>query len=666
MTAITQKYIDTLIETIKHAEDPASVTNLMVATVFEFLNSHMAELGENIEGSTEDLVKMIVDLRRECLGQDVSDKIDNLKEVLSFLEGFKDSERLFSKLTDVSTGVKSLRTDFERFVDIDYDGLSQQAELTKLRSMRNEAAVAENKAAIQAVGAEASERLDALERDMGTLGGAVVENKEIADGEFDRLAGRVDAVGVVPFDGFAGAGYADDDCVLYDVETQRFVRGQSANLPEYNVTMHGLSMPRTDRLFRCGAELYRYYEGRGLEKTTAELSSAISDNTAQINALWGGHAANTERLAAHDTVLAGHTSSLTKLEVGSEMMRWSLESYPFVALTGVLPTTEALDAATEIGYYAVGSKLYSVVDSAYGNPKAYWIEAPTPSTIGGGTIGYLDAIYLMNGKLWRFDTACGRLLELGTFDTSDDLNLSNSRLSLTDMAKKRLFIDMWNNICGDDGCYNPTTGYFELNGITNLTYNDALTIMQNSPQICRLASNALPGYTFAMSPIRTTFPLRANGNGLGQANFNSTFKYCRYLEVVRIYGGVYVSLNSTFYANNQAGWPSSLREITVTCNTSLSVSGGEFPSSLVTLKLQCLNSGLSIPDCNKISLESMQYIVRYSTTTAKTITVHANVYAKLTGDMTNAAAAALSEAEADAWQQIVVDASAKNITFARA
>ena len=46
------------------------------------------------------------------------------------------------------------------------------------------------------------------------------------------------------------------------------------------------------------------------------------------------------------------------------------------------------------------------------------------------------------------------------------------------------------------------------------------------------------------------------------------------------------------------------------------------------------------------------------------MTVHPDVYAKLTGDTTNAAAAALAADVLTQWQQVLADAMAKNISFA--
>ena len=51
-------------------------------------------------------------------------------------------------------------------------------------------------------------------------------------------------------------------------------------------------------------------------------------------------------------------------------------------------------------------------------------------------------------------------------------------------------------------------------------------------------------------------------------------------------------------------------------------------------------------------------------TTEITVTVHPDVYAKLTGDTTNAAAAALTADELARWQEVLAEAAEKQITFA--
>ncbi len=70
-----------------------------------------------------------------------------------------------------------------------------------------------------------------------------------------------------------------------------------------------------------------------------------------------------------------------------------------------------------------------------------------------------------------------------------------------------------------------------------------------------------------------------------------------------------------------------------------------------------------LQDCPKLSLASVEYIASHSSA-GVTVTVHPDVYAKLTGDITNAAAAALTADELAQWQQVCIDAIQKNISFA--
>ena len=74
----------------------------------------------------------------------------------------------------------------------------------------------------------------------------------------------------------------------------------------------------------------------------------------------------------------------------------------------------------------------------------------------------------------------------------------------------------------------------------------------------------------------------------------------------------------------------------------------------------------SLKDSPLLSLATMQQIASKTAAEGEpfTITVHPDVYAKLTGDTTNEAAAALTPEELVQWQQVLTDAVAKNISFA--
>lgn len=66
-----------------------------------------------------------------------------------------------------------------------------------------------------------------------------------------------------------------------------------------------------------------------------------------------------------------------------------------------------------------------------------------------------------------------------------------------------------------------------------------------------------------------------------------------------------------------------------------------------------------------LTFSTMQYLItKAANTSSITVTVHPDVYAKLTGDTTNAAAAALTSDELAQWTALVTTANSKNISFA--
>ena len=89
---------------------------------------------------------------------------------------------------------------------------------------------------------------------------------------------------------------------------------------------------------------------------------------------------------------------------------------------------------------------------------------------------------------------------------------------------------------------------------------------------------------------------------------------------------------------------------------------------LVKLRINRLVRNLDIRYSPLWSLESVSYTIENAGNgnTAITITVHADVYAKLTGDTTNEAAAALTADELSQWQALLTKAAGKHIAFASA
>ncbi len=231
--------------------------------------------------------------------------------------------------------------------------------------------------------------------------------------------------------------------------------------------------------------------------------------------------------------------------------------------------------------------------------------------------------------------------------------------------KKDLFIDMWNAAAGKYGTYNTDTGYFELNGLTDITYDEALNIYSYLP-LCNVMDTERNHRFANIRNVRTLFPVKCL-SGFGQNN-NYAFLNCQELQKI------------VFVKHTASAWGVANCEGMFNSCTNLVTVEGEFrmnaPSytntdmfvycfSLKDIRITNLDRNVDFKYSKNLSYETLIFLVtNASTTAARTVTVHADVYAKLTNDATNQAAAALTPEEAAQWQQLVTDAAAKQITFA--
>ena len=224
-----------------------------------------------------------------------------------------------------------------------------------------------------------------------------------------------------------------------------------------------------------------------------------------------------------------------------------------------------------------------------------------------------------------------------TLTPSADLQITDDNtIGLTSLAKMRLFCDMFSAAAGDDGYARITDGAFDgmLNGLP-LTYEEAVPIL--------LYGRHWTYQHFAISPIshsqkiRTNLPPQAYSTAVCPS-FNCLFYGQADLEVVNLnpyYGLTYIyGFLDVSNASVTAQW----------------FKGCE---ALQEVRVRNLKKSISLADCPLISLDSIQYMVDNATnTTAITITVHPDVYAKLTDE---------SNTEG---HQVLLDAADKNIDFA--
>lgn len=218
--------------------------------------------------------------------------------------------------------------------------------------------------------------------------------------------------------------------------------------------------------------------------------------------------------------------------------------------------------------------------------------------------------------------------------------------------KKDLFIDTWNSAWGIYGKYDPDNAPdaehpFMGNDIW-MTYEEAIRVMHNSV-IYSTANAEL--YAHKNPNCRTLIPIVMNGLKSCQDMYNR----CATIEALRIksqYGDRIIPPNvSNFFYGCK-----NLKEVYGVLDfngISTTASPTLLCAALEGLYIIRLRADLVMSHSPKWRLDCIEYLIQNATnTTPVTITVHPGVYAKLT-DETNTE-----------WHQVLIDAAAKNITFA--
>lgn len=211
----------------------------------------------------------------------------------------------------------------------------------------------------------------------------------------------------------------------------------------------------------------------------------------------------------------------------------------------------------------------------------------------------------------------------------------------------------WNTACGSDGGYNAKTGFGELNGL-KLTLSDALRILAYGKKTL--------GY-FAYAAYYNSEGCRTNLPPLGidtiKAECPELVRGNNLIEVLRIHPAsnykspinYRTNINRGEYAFNAPN----LRQIIGRFSIATAKCENIFynAAKLEDFRLVGLAGSISLQWSPLVNLESFAYMIEYASNTSPiTITVHADVYAKLT-----------DESNTD-WHALMTAAAAKNITFA--
>ena len=200
------------------------------------------------------------------------------------------------------------------------------------------------------------------------------------------------------------------------------------------------------------------------------------------------------------------------------------------------------------------------------------------------------------------------------------------------------FIDMWNSACGIYGKYNAATGYFELNGLVDITYKEAVLIYANRRKV------SLENFGFyAQYKGRTNLmPWVDNGHFNYSRGMEYMFSNCTNMEVARVNtdGSHVVTPTSMLRMFINCG---KLRKVlgvlNVTATTQIQ-QAFEGCAQLQEVQIRGLKIGLSLSDSPLLSLDSLSYLVAQSAASKPiTVTVHPEVYAKLETSLVEAATA---------------------------
>lgn len=191
----------------------------------------------------------------------------------------------------------------------------------------------------------------------------------------------------------------------------------------------------------------------------------------------------------------------------------------------------------------------------------------------------------------------------------------------------------------ENAVWNTATGYFELNGLVDITTEQMRQIL---PYLAlgRLAGSL--AYRFQKAQMRT-ITLYSEGDTVANKNmewafYGSSVETIRFKPTTHSYTSV-ASINEIFRACQR------IREVYGVLDLKRIKSGTIViatlgAATLKSIQLMSLNTSISFPAQPLLSLESITYMVENAINTAPiTITLHPDAYARLTDEIITAATA---------------------------
>lgn len=216
--------------------------------------------------------------------------------------------------------------------------------------------------------------------------------------------------------------------------------------------------------------------------------------------------------------------------------------------------------------------------------------------------------------------------------------------------------------------YNRETGYFEYAGLTDLTDNDVRNmIAETSMYVC--GEDIDWKYAYCQSRVNLLPKFRRNNVFTIWNKYVScprSFYYSKF-EVIQLCSDYYDEIFGFSISNAESMFSSSsnLRKIIgrIRIKKDAYITDAfNACKSLVDLTIHDLSSNISFNDSPLLSYNSVKYLVdNAANTSAITVTVHADVYAKLAGTATD-----YGDNTKEEWMAVMTAATEKQISFATA
>ena len=248
------------------------------------------------------------------------------------------------------------------------------------------------------------------------------------------------------------------------------------------------------------------------------------------------------------------------------------------------------------------------------------------------------------GLSWS-DEIANSLKILKSFDIQDLTTVLN-----TQQGNRALYV-------AAGAVYNESTGFYELNGLTDIT-EEQMKVIYNS-YIINLPNDATA--FFSSFKGRTNIPFNINSGGWVSSMVTKYMCASASVEVFNVGTNISGSYCLTINANSMFYNCLNLREIIGYLNliniSSVDNVANIFKNCVELRKanIKNLKVNISFADSAFISLESLQYLITNADNTSPiTVTVHTDVYNKIQ-----------DESQTD-WHALIEAATAKQITFATA